>query len=265
LYNVFTISLKYLRYLLRASNGRGHGIHSPFVFEFVTKVLNDRTMHPAFDRIEGYRKELLSDRTVLLVEDFGAGSAFGNQNERKVCDIARRAAKPPKLGRLLFRVASNYRCRNVLELGSSLGISTAYLASPDCVEKLITLEGAAAVADRARRGFASLGLGKVQLLEGNFDERLHDALAKIPSTDLVFIDGNHREEPTLRYFRQCLAKATDESIFILDDIHWSSEMESAWEQIKSHPDVRCTIDLFFVGIVFFRKSFREKQHFVIRY
>lgn len=265
MYNPLELSLKYVRYLLRASNGRGHGIHSPFVFDFVTSVLNDPKWPDAFDRIESYRKELLADRRVLRVEDYGAGSAFGDMKERKVCDIARRAAKSPKLGRLLYRIASYYRCRNILELGTSLGISTAYLAAPPSVEKVVTMEGAKAVAGRARDGLASLELGKVRLLEGNFDDTLAIALGQMPSPDLVFVDGNHREEPTLRYFRQCLEAASDDSIFIFDDIHWSRDMESAWEQIRQHPEVRCTIDLFFIGIVFFRKSFLEKQHFVIRY
>ncbi len=265
MYNPFELSLKYVRYLLRASNGRGHGIHSPFVFDFVTSVLNDRSWPHTFDRIEGYRKELLADRRVIHVEDFGAGSAFGDRTEKRICDIARRAAKSPKLGRLLYRISSYYRCRKVLELGTSLGVSTAYLAAPPSVEKVVTLEGAKAVASRARDGLASLELDKVRVLEGNFDDTLAIALGQMPSPDLVFVDGNHREEPTIRYFRQCLETAGDDSIFIFDDIHWSREMESAWEQIKLHPEVRCTIDLFFVGIVLFRKSFLEKQHFVIRY
>ena len=119
------------------------------------------------------------------------------------------------------------------------------------------MEGALAVAARAREGFASLGLDNILLVEGNFDDTLEEALSQMPAAELVFIDGNNREDPTLRYFRQCLRKASDESIFILDDIHWSREMESAWEQIKAHPDVRCTIDLFFVGIVLFRDAFRD--------
>lgn len=265
LYNAFQLSLRYLSYLFRASNGKGHGIHSPFVFDFVRSVLNDRSRPDFFRRIESYRRELLDSRDVLQVEDFGAGSAYGSTRARNLADIARHAAKPARYGRLLHRIAEHYHCRHVLELGTSLGISTAYMASAPGVERVITMEGAREVAARARTGFASLGLHNILLLEGNFDDTLEHALAQMPAADLVFIDGNHREAPTLRYFRQCREKATDESIFVFDDIHWSPEMESAWEQIRQDPDVRCTIDLFFVGIVLFRKSFREKQHFVIRY
>jgi predicted O-methyltransferase YrrM len=265
LYNAFQLASRYLSYLLHASNGRGHGIHSPFVFDFVTKVLNDRRVPEAFRRIESYRQALHQSRDTVTVEDFGAGSAFGSARERAVAQIARRAAKPARYGRLLYRIAEHYRCRHILELGTSLGVSTAYLASAPGVSRVVTMEGARAIAARAREGFASLGLDNIRLVEGNFDDTLEGALGLLPQADLVFVDGNHREEPTLRYFRQCLQKSGSESIFIFDDIHWSPEMESAWAQIKAHPDVRCTIDLFFVGIVLFRDAFREKQHFVIRY
>ncbi|HNR16193.1 MAG TPA: SAM-dependent methyltransferase, partial [Chitinophagaceae bacterium] len=88
---------------------------------------------------------------------------------------------------------------------------------------------------------------------------------KIPFIDFAFIDGNHRQEPTERYFNQLLPKMHHESILVFDDIHWSSEMEQVWKTIKDHPSVRCTVDLFFIGVVFFRDEFREKQHFSIRF
>lgn len=264
-YSKPTLALHYLRYLLTASNGRGHGIHSPFVYDFVEQVLNGREHPEAFDRIEAHRRTLKQSTEKLVVQDFGAGSAYGTRTERTVGSIARHAAKSPRLAQLLYRIAGQYGCRQVLELGSSLGISTAYLASAPCVERVLTIEGASAIAAKAREGFEKLGLSNITLLEGNFDLVLPDALQRMPQPDLVFIDGNHREEPTIRYFQQCLPHVRDETIMIFDDIHWSAEMESAWSAIKAHPQVRCTIDLFFVGIVLFRKAFREKQGFVIRF
>jgi predicted O-methyltransferase YrrM len=265
LYNSITIAGKYLQYLWQASSGKGHGIHSPFVYDFVEHVLNARDKPEAFARIEAHRRWLLSSAEMLEVEDFGAGSAFGQLHQRSVGSIARHAAKAPKFGRLLYRIAEHYHCRHVLELGTSLGISTAYMASAPGVARVLTLEGAPAIAQAAGNGFATLGLKQVEQIVGNFDDTLAEALKRMPSPDLVFVDGNHREEPTLRYFRQCLAAAHDETILVFDDIHWSEGMENAWAQIKSHPQVRCTIDLFFVGIVLLPKAFREKQDFVIRY
>jgi predicted O-methyltransferase YrrM len=235
------------------------------VYDFVERVLNDRRRPESFARIEAHRERLRRSGEMLDVLDFGAGSAFGTTSRRSVGSIARHAAKPSKYGRLLYRIAEYYRCRKVLELGTSLGISTAYLASAPGVGRVLTLEGSPAIADAAGKGFAALGLRQVEQLVGNFDDTLEEALIRMPKPDLVFIDGNHREEPTVRYFRQCLAAAHEETILVFDDIHWSAGMESAWAQIKADPAVRCTIDLFFVGVVLLRSAFREKQHFVIRY
>ena len=83
--------------------------------------------------------------------------------------------------------------------------------------------------------------------------------------NLAFIDGNHRKEPTLHYFSELLKKSTNDSIFIFDDIHWSSEMEEAWNLIQQHDSVTLTVDLFFIGLVFFSTDFKVKQHFTIRF
>ena len=265
LYPPLSIASRYLKYFITASNGKGHGIHSPFVFDFVTKVLNAREKPASFGRIEALRASLKRDVRVIPVEDMGAGSGLDNNTLRRVRDIAGNAAKPPKFGRLLHRIAAHYRCRSVIELGTSLGISTAYMATADSVEKVVTLEGAAQVHALAMEHFKTLGLDNVTTVPGNFDDTLEKALQLVPSPDLVFFDGNHRYAPTLRYFLQCMEHAGEDAVFIFDDIHWSREMEDAWSEIILSPRVTCSIDLFFVGIVFFRKGFRERQHFTIRY
>ncbi|MGL6268559.1 MAG: O-methyltransferase [Chitinophagaceae bacterium] len=265
MYNLFTLSSKYIHYLFTASNGKGHGIHSPFVFDFVTKVLNGRHKPEAFQKIEDLRKSLLKNTEKIVVEDFGAGSSLDSSKERRISDIARHAAKPAKYGRLLYRMIEHFHCNRVLELGTSLGLSTAYMASPPSVEHVTTLEGAAFVAAKAKHNLASLSFSKVEIITGNFDTTLDLALKNNPKPHLVFFDGNHRKEPTLRYFRQCLSTADENSIFVFDDIHWSAEMEEAWREICQDDAVTCSIDLFFVGIIFFRKDFREKQAFTIRY
>jgi predicted O-methyltransferase YrrM len=254
-----------VRYFFSASNGKGHGIHSPFVFDFVVKVLNDRRQAPIFNQIEQLRSDLLLDENTLAIRDFGAGSAYGTEVNRKVKDIARHAAKPAKYGRLLHRIVEYYGVRRILELGTSLGLSALYMASGSKVEQVITMEGSEAIAQKAREHFQQFRQTNIQQITGDFDDFLQDALLQMPEPGLVFFDGNHREEPTLRYFHQCLRYASEETIFVFDDIYWSAEMESAWHQIKNHPQVTCTIDLFFVGIVLFRTAFKEKQHFTIRY
>jgi len=265
MYSTFQLGLKYLRYYFSASNSKGHGMHSPFVFEFITQVLNDKTNYPAYSQAENLRQQLLKDQALLRVEDFGAGSVVDKSNHRSIASIAKNAAKPSKFGQLLYRMVRRYQPKTILELGTSLGITTSYLslAKPDAM--ITTVEGSASIAEIARQNFKTLQLQNVAVQEGSFDQTLSAVILNLSSIDFAFIDGNHRREPTERYFNQLLPVTHNDSILIFDDIHWSTGMEQAWETIQQHPAVRCTIDLFFIGIVLFRQEFKEKQHFKIRF
>jgi len=264
-YSKSEIATKYLRYLFTASNSRGHGIHSPFVFDFIIHVLNDKREFYAFREISTLRKTLHNDLSVLMVDDFGAGSALTRTNERSVSQIAKHAGKSAKWGKMLFKLVNHYQPKIMIELGTSLGLSTAYLAAADPEARVVTLEGANSVAERARRNFQSLGLGNVEVVTGEFDLTLPHVLERLSRLDLAFIDGNHRKEPTIQYFSALSDKCGPDSLIIVDDIHWSLEMEEAWESIKNDPRVMLTVDLFFMGIVFYRQQFKVKQHFIIRF
>lgn len=261
----FTLAGKYLRYWLSASNGKGHGVHSPFVFDFIVSVLNDRKHYYAYESVEALRKLLAKDQTVLEVEDFGAGSVTAATTKRTVSSITRNAAKPRKFGQLLFRVVNRYRPNTIVELGTSLGITSSYLALANPNATLVTLEGSKAVAAKALENFSRLQIGNASLVQGNFDNTLAKVLEALGHVNMAFVDGNHRKLPTLEYFRQLLPVMTSESVIIFDDIHWSAEMEEAWRQIVSDERVLLTIDLFFIGLVFFNPSFKVKQHFTIRF
>ena len=265
MYSSLQLALKYLHYSFTASNGKGHGIHSPFVFDFITRVMNDSTSYPAYEKVERLRKQILNDNTVLIVEDFGAGSAVSKTNQRTIASIAKNAAKPAKYGQLLYRMVKYYQPESVIELGSSLGLTSSYLSLANPGSNFFTLEGSAAVAEMAQKNFKLLAIHNATLVKGNFDEMLPVVLAQLPKIDFAFIDGNHRKIPTLNYFHQLRVSVQNSSILIFDDIHWSREMEEAWEEIKNDPAVTGTIDLFFIGLVFFRKEFKEKQHFTIRF
>lgn len=264
MYSPFQLAKKYFHYYLNASNGKGHGIHSPFVFDFIKNVLNDKKVYECYVPIEKLRKELLQDKRVIEVEDFGAGSLAVPSRQKKVSDITKSFLKSKKLAQLLFRIAIYYKPKTIIELGTSLGITSAYLAANKTSE-VITLEGSKNVAVIAENNFKKQGLQNIKIVQGNFDDTLPQLLSQVKNIDLAFVDGNHRKTPTLSYFQQFLQKSTDESIFIFDDIHWSTEMEEAWKEIQQHPMVTLTIDLFFIGLVFFNKDFKAKQHFIIRF
>jgi predicted O-methyltransferase YrrM len=265
MYSLPQLLFKYLNYWFTASNGRGHGIHSPFVFEFITKVLNGTKDEVLYRQIESRRTQLLQDDTTITIEDFGAGSRVIGTKQRKIKQIAATSLKPKKYSQLLHRIARHYRPDTALEIGTSLGITTAYLAKADPGANIITMEGAEEIAAIARRNFDVLGITNIQQVTGNFEETLAPTLAGIDKADLVFIDGNHRYEPTIRYFSQVLEKSHDHTIIILDDIYWSKEMEQAWQWVKAHEQTRLTIDLFAIGIVILRPDILHKQHFRVRY
>ncbi|HEV8507896.1 MAG TPA: class I SAM-dependent methyltransferase [Chitinophagaceae bacterium] len=283
MYSTFQLALKYISYYLTSASGTGRGIHSPFVFDFITKVLNDKKKYEDYNKVESLRKRSLKERTILTIEDHGAGSSSASSKERSVSSIAKHAVKSKKYGQLLYRMAKYYQADSIIELGTSLGITTSYLSFASPKGKVFTLEGSNEVANVARQNFKAFGLQRrpdaprsaeaslkaqregIHLIEGNFDYTLPSVLYQVASVDLAFIDGNHRREPTKNYFHWLLEKANSNSIFVFDDIHWSEDMEQAWEHIKQHPAARCSIDLFFIGIIFFRQEFKEKQHFTIRF
>jgi predicted O-methyltransferase YrrM len=266
MYSPLRLAGKYLHYYLTAGNGRGHGTHSPFVFDFITKVLNDRQNYQAYAPIEELRGALKNDPSLLGIEDLGAGSvhAAAKTKTRSIAALTRHAAKPPKLGQLLYRVARHYSPSTILELGTSLGLSTAYLAAGAPQARLWTIEGAPAIADKARANLSRLG-ETPEVITGNFDDVLPTLIRRIPPVELAFIDGNHRCEPTVRYFDTILCHAAPAAVLVFDDIHWSAEMETAWTTIRNDPRVYLTIDLFFIGFVFLRDEFKVRQDFIIRF
>jgi len=257
--------LKYLRYFITARNR--HGIHSPFVYELLNEVIYDERWYYAFDEIEAVRAELLRNNNEIGMVDYGAGHegrGTGDGGRMKIKDIARHSAKSSKYGQLLFRLVNKLQPQVLLELGTSLGISTLYQASPVSKSRFITLEGNPHALAIATENFSNMKLRHIEPIEGNFTDTLPKVVSSLSRLDYVFFDGNHRKAPTLDYFEQCIQLAGNNSVFVFDDIHWSAEMDEAWEAIKAHPRTRVTIDLFFLGLVFFREE-QKKEHFVIRY
>jgi predicted O-methyltransferase YrrM len=240
-------------------------MHSPFVFDFILNVLNNKSNYQAPPEIEHLRRQLLNDKTVIEIEEMGAGSRTSSATQRTVSQVAGAALKSKRLAHVLFRMVKHYQPSTIVELGTSLGITTCYLSKANPVASIITIEGNGPTAVFAKENFQKLGCQNIQLQQGNFDHLLPAVLSKLPTIDLAYIDGNHRYQPTINYFHQFLSKSHNGTILVFDDIHWSAEMEKAWLEIKSHSSVQYTIDIFFLGFVFFRPDFKVKQNFSIRF
>ncbi len=260
----------YFKFLWYSKNE--HAVHSPFVYNLVTKCFYDNKTKPdpsgseqakQYAILKEYRKSLLDNKKTIEVIDFGAGSKVFKSNNRQIAKIAKNAGISPKRARLLFRIVKYFQPKTILELGTSLGLATSALALGNPKAKIITLEGCPETANQCQLQFQKFNFNNVSLVLTEFRSYFNSFQLKTENCQLIYFDGNHSKTATLNYFELLLPTICNDSVWIFDDIHWSKDMEEAWEIIKSHPKVTVTIDTFQWGIIFFRQE-QAKEHFVIR-
>ena len=254
-----------LSYLVRARHRKGHGIHSPFVFDFVSSVLCGKDRYD-YSAIKARRKDLLKDRSRIKVEDRGEGSKKRSGEVREVRHIAKTTPVKPKYGRFLTRMAGWYKPDYIVELGTGMGLSSAYLAGgcPDCI--LYTIEGSKSIHEMARQTMGAVRLDNAVLIHGLFADKLSSVMTEIEGCNslLVFIDGDHCGERVLGYVETLLSGSFENLVIILDDIYWSASMTSAWKAFIHRPEIAVSIDLFQFGILFIKKGI-SKKHYKIRF
>lgn len=167
-------------------------------------------------------------------------------------EIAQLRSKRPEWTHLLFLLTRRLRPARVLELGTCVGISAGYLAAGLHLNgsgQLVTLEGATALADLARRHLDELGLSeRTEVVTGLFRDTLASTLERFHPIDLAFIDGHHDEQATQEYFEELLSVAARPAVVVFDDIAWSDGMVRAWQVLMEHPSVGQVVDLNRVGI-----------------
>jgi predicted O-methyltransferase YrrM len=235
-----------------------HSIHSPFFFEFF-KVVNDQTEVWGSSEIEDVRTKLLNNPFPIEVTPLGSKERPESGKE-KLSEIAAASLAPPALAQFYARIIKHFKFETIIELGTSLGITTLYMALRNEAQ-VVTLEGNKAVADIAITNFEFFDKKNISVIHGNIDHTLKEAMFNMRRVDFVLMDANHRYEPTMRYFDLVTKRVKERSIVIIDDIHRSPEMAKAWEEIRKHELVYGSIDLFRCGILFFEPSL-GKQHFV---
>lgn len=238
-----------------------YSLHSPFVFDFFNTVMNVKLDTPVIQQIENERKSFVKDTSEMPFVEYGAGSRVNNGSTRVVGDVAKSSLSGSWQCELMYNLIKRYQPHSILEIGTSLGISSAYLAAASKHSSIITLEGNPSSADKARALFNRLDLSNIELIEGEFGETIDKALNRSKKIDCAFIDGNHRKQATIDYFHMIRQKTDTHSFVIVDDIYWSVGMQEAWQEIIKHDSVAFSLDLFRFGIVFFDHSVMEKQHF----
>jgi len=264
---MFSETLRFLKdyynFRKKSKSRGGHGIHSPFLYDLYTLAIDSDNKETIFDSIDRLRNKLLKDKTSIAKSVHGAKTSFTDK-KTTISEVAKRTSVPPYMGRLLYRLVNYFKPTTIIELGTSLGISTMYLASVNHGCQVYTIEGDPILSRIASENLNKLAIKNVSLITGDFDIELSSLLSKIEKVDLVFVDGNHTEEATLRYFKVLSEKAHDNSLIVFDDIRWSDSMKNAWRNICDDQNVSISIDLFNCGLVFFRKGV-VKQHFNLRY
>lgn len=251
----------YFQFLWHSKNE--HAVHSPFVFNLLTKCFYDKKPKPEYAVLKAYRKSLLKNNNFIDITDFGAGSKVFKSNTRKISQIAKTTGISPKRAELLCRMVGYFKPEAILEIGTSLGLATSALALGNPKAHITTLEGCTNTMGIAKNQLQLLNINNVEYIISEFNDYLQNCNLQSAICNLIYFDGNHSKKATLDYFELLLPTITNDTVWIFDDIHWSADMEEAWKIIKTHPKVTVTIDTFQWGLVFFRRE-QPKEHFVIR-
>lgn len=254
--------IAFLLFLLHVKSRKGYGIHSPFVFHLVTEVLNSNPSGSIeLEKIEQLRKQLATDNRILPLYDLGTG-----QWKKKPCikDIVRKSVSPPKKLQALFKIAHYLQPDKIIELGTSLGLSALTFSKACPAARVITVEGSPYLAREAEENFRKLEVTSIDLRVGAFDDLLPEITSQLNSPFLAYIDGNHRYSATINYFKAFAELIDPRSCIIIDDIHWSVEMEKAWHEVCLHSKSIFCLDFFDFGVIFYRPN-SAKSHYCLRY
>jgi len=251
----------YLNFLYNSKNQ--HGVHSPFVYNLVTKCFYDTAKYPEYSTLKAYRNSLLANKNTIEVTYFGASSRVFKSTTRAISQIAKTAGISSKRAELLFRIVNYFQPESILEIGTSLGLATSALALGKKKTEIITVEECSNTLNQCQLQLQKFNIINVTAIHTEFSSYLSTQNPKPKTQDLIYFGGNPSKKVTLEYFELLLPTITNDSVWIFDDIHRCKDMEASWKIIQNHPKVTITIDTFHWGIVFFRNE-QKKEHFVIR-
>ncbi|MCF8236593.1 MAG: class I SAM-dependent methyltransferase [Saprospiraceae bacterium] len=236
-----------------------YSMHSPLLYSFCREVLDDRRSFYAFEEIEIWRYHLLHESSELHVVDLGAGGQDALDQNRIVSSIAKTSLSPPWKCRYLFRMVLWWKPDLLLEFGTSLGVSTAYLAAASIHTPLITVDGSDSHLQLARKGWNKLGLDHIEEWNLSFQQ----AIQRIPWDQhgriLIYLDGDHRPARVLEILQTIQEKTRHPFLVIIDDIRWSDDMWAGWQEWRSAFQSGAWLDLYQVGIWIQDPAFLEPQ------
>jgi len=257
------LPIRMINYFIHRISSLSDLIGNAFIREFRQNIIRDTKEYSEYQLIEKYRNDLFRNTSIPAPVSLGAGT-FCGQKQRSISHIARMASVNAKYGQLLFRMARYYKPDQIIELGTALGISTMYLSMGNPVARIITVEGNPQLAGIASKSFAAHGLENITLINSAFDDAIPRIIPEVKNNALVFIDGNHTLEATIRYYEVFCEATRFTNILVLDDINWSHDMAKAWKIITGEKCQGLAVDLFRLGIVFNNPD-QTRQKIRLRY
>ena len=237
----------------------GFGVHSPFVFSLITKVIEEKCSYYSFHDIELIRKQLLFRDEPITYPD---RKHNGKIRRRTIGEVVRREAIKPKHGALLFRLTNYFKPQNILQLGPAMGLSTLYLTSYTSGLNCTALENVPEFVPIAQISFEKAARNPIDLRVGNYKELLPRALEDMGKVDLVFLNTTYEQQNNLWLFIECLKHVHDDTILVFEGIKTSHRMRNFWKKVCAHPAVTVTIDLYSMGIVFFNPKLHKRNYIV---
>jgi len=250
----------YLRYAYRAKNA--HRVHSPFVFDLYSKHLLNPAACNTLDSLEELRTTLLKNTSPIHTTPLGAPSKTIKTNITSVSEIVKGSVITAKWSRILFRLIQALQPNSILELGSSIGFSSVLLHKAAPNAKIHTIEGQLEVSAFAKTFIQQHTSKNVQLHAGVFEHILPKVCVEHGPFDFVYLDGDHRSQALIHNIKTLLPHLSSNACILIDDIHWSSDMEKAWRNLYSNSRFMLSIDLFRMGLLFCGHR-RVKEHFTL--
>ena len=229
------------------------------------ELVNNPHSFSDFEDLKKIRNQLIINKELIEVSDFGAGSKKLNSTKRRINQIVKHGIAPEKQAEFLYRLINFLNPKFIVELGTSVGLTTLYLAKAAPKATVYTLEGCENLTAFSSHLFKQQAIQNITSVVGNFNDTFPQLVNSLETIDFLYIDGNHAYEPTMRYFNLALQKKNEHSIFVFDDITWSKGMQQAWKEICAHPEITLSLDFFFFGLVFFRKENKHKEHFTLKF
>ena len=243
---MFGISLIYRKLFCR----KGFGVHSPFVYDLITNVIEETCEFYAYRDISLVRLQLLQNEQFIQ---------YGKK-QLTVKKALKRYGISTKEGKFLFRLANHYKPHTMLSVGSSMGLAPLYLARYDSTVQCITLECVQDIAEIATQVLSKEKNPALSIKTGTYRALLPESIVQLQQIDCVYVDKNVGVNDWDTIFEQCEPFIHNATFFVLAGIRSSTEKQSYWTQFRQHPSITVAIDLYDLGLLFFQSKLHKQVY-----